>query len=92
MYVCTITTSFICLHCYVYMFIHHSINVLTCQLYTSAKKVGKAVEFVIDIVRTTGRRSVLAVPLARRSSLTLIKAVEKAVKENIVVVTSAGKK
>jgi len=65
---------------------------MTCQLSTSATKAKKAVEHVIELVKTTGRRSVLVVPLAGGSSLTLNRAVEKAVKENIVVVTSAGKK
>ena len=56
----------------------------------------KAVQYVINIassrLKKEGRRSVLAIPLVggtRSYSLNAI--VEKAVKENITVVTSAGK-
>ena len=52
----------------------------------------KAVQHVIKRVRTTGRRSVLAVPLIGGKTQTLNDVVEEATKENIIVVTSAGKK
>jgi len=79
-----------------YVSIHHiySISVLTCQQSARVNNVVKAVQHVIKKAKTTGRRSVLAVPLATlRSNATLQMntVVEEAVKENIVVVTSAGK-
>ena len=52
----------------------------------------KAVQYVIKRAKTTGRRSVLAVPLIGSWSRDMNDAVEKATKKDIVVVTSAGKK
>ena len=52
----------------------------------------RAVQHVIKRVKTTGCRSVIAVPLVGRRSDILNDVVEEAVKENIVVVTAAGKK
>ena len=51
-----------------------------------------AVEYVIKRVKMTGRRSVLAIPLVTDRSPNLSTTVEEAVKENIIVVTPAGKK
>ena len=76
------------------MFIYiHSINLLQCQfLATNLSTVVKAVQHVIKRVKTTGRRSVLAVPLIVGKTQTLNDVMEEATKENITVVTSAGKK
>ena len=65
---------------------------LTCPLSTTVADVIKAVEHVIKRVKRTGRRSVLAIPLASYRSQEMDDAVEAAAKINIVVVTSAGKK
>ena len=70
----------------------HSINLMTCQLSTYMSTVIEAVKHVIKRVKTTGCRSVLAVPLIGRKTQPLNDAVEEATKENITVVTSAGKK
>ena len=70
----------------------HSINLLTCRLSTNVVNMRKAVQHVIERVKKTGRRLVLAIPLVAGRSHILNNAVEDAVKENIVVVTSAGKK
>lgn len=51
----------------------------------------RAVQHVIKRVNITGRRSVLAIPLCGRRSPILNNIVKKAVEENIVVVTAAGK-
>ena len=51
----------------------------------------KAVQHVIEAVKRTGRRSVLSIPLVGVRSHYFNSIVEDAVKENIVVVTSAGK-
>ena len=51
----------------------------------------KAVQHVIETVKRTGHRSVLAIPLVGGRSHSFNNIVEDAVKENIVVVTSAGK-
>ena len=48
--------------------------------------------YVIRRVQTTSRRSVIAMPLIGSRSVVLNYLVEAAVKENITVVTSAGKK
>ena len=75
------------------MIVHnHSINLMTCELSTRVSTVVEAVKHVIRMVKTTGRRSVLAAPLFGGKSQTLNDAVEEATKENITVVTSAGKK
>ena len=75
------------------MIVHiHSINVLPCELSTYMSTVMEAVRHVIKTVKTTGRRSVLAVPLIGHKTQPLNDAVEEATKENITVVTSAGKK
>ena len=50
-----------------------------------------AIRYVIKEVKMTGRRSVLVIPLVTGKSHNLNTAVEDAVKENIVVVTPAGK-
>ena len=65
---------------------------MTCELSTRVSTVVEAVKHVIRMVKTTGRRSVLAVPLIGGKSQSLNDAVEEATKENITVVTSAGKK
>ena len=52
----------------------------------------KAVQHVTKRVKETGRRSVLAMPLIGAKSTVLNTVVEEAVKENITVVTAAGKK
>ena len=59
---------------------------------TSLSTVREAVKHVIRMVKSTGRRSVLAVPLIGGRSQSFNDAVEEATKENITVVTSAGKK
>ena len=75
------------------MIVHnHSINLMTCELSTRVSTVVEAVKHVIRMVKTTGRRSVLAAPLIGGKSQSLNDAVEEATKENITVVTSAGKK
>ena len=75
------------------MIVHiHSINLLTCQMSTYMSTVIEAVKHVIKSVKTTGRRSVLVVPLIGRKTQPFNDAVEEATKENITVVTSAGKK
>ena len=75
------------------MFIYiHSINLLQCQLSTNLSTVVKAVRHVIKRVKATGHRSVLAVPLIAGKTQTLNDVMEEATKENITVVTSAGKK
>ena len=48
-------------------------------------------QHVIKRVKKTDRRSVLAIPLVGGKSRYFNKVVEQAVKENIIVVTSAGK-
>ena len=68
-----------------------SINLLQCQLSTSLSTVVKAVQHVIKRVKSTGRRSVLAVPLIAVKTQNFNDVVEDATKENIIVVTSAGK-
>ena len=76
-----------------YLTIHlHSINLLTCRLFSNVANLVRAVQHVIKRVKTTGRRSVIAVPLLGLRSDILNDVVEEAVKENIVVVTAAGKK
>ena len=77
---------------YVLIFYLPSINLLTCQLSTSVLNVVKAVQHVIKRVKETNRRSVLAMPLIGGKSAVFNRIVEEAVKENITVVTSAGKK
>ena len=49
-------------------------------------------QHVIKRVKTTGRRSVLAVPLLGSKSRVLNDIVKEATEQNIVVVTAAGKK
>ena len=49
-------------------------------------------QFVIKKANNTGRRSVIAMPLVGIKSDVVNDVVEEAVKENVVVVTSAGKK
>ena len=49
-------------------------------------------QYVIRRVQITSRRSVIAMPLIGSRSDILSGVVEAAVKENITVVTSAGKK
>ena len=70
----------------------HSINVMSCQLSSNIANVVKAIQHVIRRVQTTSRRSVIAMPLIGSRSDILNSVVEEAVKENITVVTSAGKK
>ena len=70
----------------------HSINLLACQFSTRLSTVVKAVQHVIKSVKKTGRRSVLAVPLITGKTKAFNDVVEEATKENIIVVTSAGKK
>ena len=70
----------------------HSINLLACQLSTRLSTVVEAVQHVIKRVKKTGRRSVLAVPLTGGKIKAFNDIVEEATKENITVVTSAGKK
>ena len=75
------------------MIVHiHSINLMTCELSSYMSTVIEAVKHVIKRVKTTGRRSVLAVPLIGRKTQSMNDAVEEATKENITVVTPAGKK
>ena len=57
----------------------------------SSANLQKAVQRVIKNVKRTGRRSVLATPIVGFRSHILNNIVENAVKENIVVVTTAGK-
>ena len=52
----------------------------------------KAIQYAIKKAKSTGRRSVITVPLIGTKSDVLNDVVEEAVKENIVVVTAAGKK
>lgn len=68
-----------------------SISLLTCRLSTTVAIVEKAVQHVIETVKRTGRRSVLSIPLVGARSRYFNSIVKDAVKENIVVVTSAGK-
>ena len=75
----------------------HSINLLTCQLSSNAANLVKAIQYVIKKANSTGRRSVIAAPLIAPSLIAprsddLNNAIEEAVKKNIVMVTSAGKK
>ena len=70
----------------------HSINLLTCEMSTHLSTVRDAVKHVIKSVKSTGGRSVLAVPLIGGKSQSFNDAVEEATKESITVVTSAGKK
>ena len=70
----------------------HSINLLTCESSRHVSTVREAVKHVIKSVKATGRRSVLATPLTGGKSQILNDAVEEATKENITVVTFAGKK
>lgn len=79
--------SVIIIMCY-----NHSINLLTCQLTTDVQTVANASQRVIERIKETNRRSVLAVPLVGRPSDILDAIAEEAVKAGIVVVTSAGKK
>ena len=65
---------------------------LPCQLYSNIANLVKAMQYVIRRVQTTSRRSVIAIPLSGSRSDILNGVVEEAVKENITVVTSAGKK
>ena len=51
----------------------------------------RAVQHVIKRVNMTGHRSILVIPLPGRRSSILETIIEKAVEENIVVVTAAGK-
>ena len=75
------------------MIVHiHSINVMPCELSTYMSIVREAVKHVIKTMKTTGHRSVLAVPMIGRKTQSLNDAVEEATKENITVVTPAGKK
>ena len=75
------------------MIVHiHSINLMDCQLSARVSTMVEAVKHVIRMDKTTGRRSVLAVPMIGRKTQPLNDAVEEATKENIIVVTSAGKK
>ena len=64
---------------------------LPCQLSTTVSTVVKAVKHVIKRAKTTGRRSVIAIPLLGSKSKDLNDVVEKATGRNIVVVTAAGK-
>ena len=51
----------------------------------------KAVNYVIQKAKVSGRRSILAMPIVGRQTTSLLNAViDHAVKENIVVVTAAG--
>ena len=77
---------------YVLIFYLPSINLLTCQLSTSVLNVMKAVQHVIKRVNETNHKSVLAMPLISIKSAVFNNIVEEAVKENITVVTPAGKK
>ena len=75
------------------MIVHiHSINVLPCELSSYMSIVRIAVKHVIKTVKKTGRRSVLAVPIIGRRTQSMNDAIEEATKENITVVTPAGKK
>ena len=65
---------------------------LSCQLSTNIANVMKAIQHVIRRVQTTSRRSVIAMPLIASRSDIFNSVVEEAVKENITVVTSSGKK
>ena len=75
------------------MIVHiHSINVMPCELSSYMSIARVAVKHVIKRVKTTGRRSVLVIPMIGRKTQSMNDAVEEATKENITVVTPAGKK
>ena len=68
-----------------------SINVLNCQLHGFFSEVIKGIRYVISRKKLTGRRSVIALPIVGPPSKDFDDAAEEAVKENIVLVASAGK-
>ena len=70
----------------------HSINVAACDGSSSVFTLIEAIRFVIKRENNTGRRSVIAISLIGPRSDNFNNAVEEAVKENIVMVTAAGKK
>jgi len=65
--------------------------VLGCRLSGSFFDVIKGIKYVIDAAKHTGRRSVIALPLAGPPSEAVDQIIEEAVKENIVLVAAAGK-
>ena len=69
----------------------YSINLLDCQLGSTFAKVIEAVRHVIKRVKRTNRRSVIAMPIIGPKNIAANDVIEEAVKENIVVVTAAGK-
>ena len=69
----------------------YSINLFDCDLASSFSKVIYAVRRVIQRVKITNRRSVIAMPLIGPKSIAANNVIEDAVNENIVVVTAAGK-
>ena len=72
-------------------FLLYSINVLNCQLSGFFSDVIKGIQYVTSRTKLTGRRSVIALPLLGSLTKAVDVAIKKAVKENIVVVASAGK-
>ena len=69
----------------------YSINVLNCGLAGFFSEVIKGIRYVVNRAKLTGRRSVIALPIVGPLTATFNSAAEEAVKENIVLVASAGK-
>ena len=64
---------------------------LNCQLRGLFSDVIKGIQYVTRRTKLTGRRSVIALPLLGPLTKAVDVDIKKAVKENIVVVASAGK-
>ena len=64
---------------------------LNCQLSGFFSDVIKGIRYVISRTKLTGRRSVIALPIVGSLIPSFDFTAEEAVKENIVLVTSAGK-
>ena len=68
-----------------------SIKVLDCRLSGFFSEVIRGINYVISSAKRTKRRSVIALPLIGPNTGAINDIVEEAVKENIVLVASAGK-
>ena len=64
---------------------------LNCQLSGFFSDVIKGIRYVISRTKLTRRRSVIALPIVGSFTPSFDLAAEEAIKENIVLVTSAGK-
>ena len=70
--------------------ISSSINVLNCRLSGFFSEVIRGINYVISSAKRTKRRSVIALPLIGPITGAIDDIMEEAVKENIVLVASAG--